>query len=148
LTALEFWIRPGVPTCRQSAVVPPQSITSVLRTEVRAPVLAIWFSLLLALSGRVTGADEKSATSKPPGNTATPKATAPWKTLFDGKTLAGWKITDFAGHGDVTVKDGTIRLETGIMTGITWSNDLPRINYEITLEAMRVEGSDFFCGLT
>jgi hypothetical protein len=110
--------------------------------------VAILFSLLLALSGRLTGAEEKNVTTKPPGNTATPKATAPWKTLFDGKTLAGWKITDFAGHGEVKVKDGKILLETGIMTGITWTNDLPRINYEITLEAMRVEGSDFFCGLT
>jgi hypothetical protein len=34
------------------------------------------------------------------------------------------------------------------MTGITWTNDLPRTDYEISLEAMRVEGSDFFCGLT
>ena len=70
------------------------------------------------------------------------------KNLFDGKTLAGWKVTDFAGHGEVTVKDGTVVLETGQMTGITWTNDLPRMNYELSLEAMRVEGSDFFCGLT
>jgi hypothetical protein len=48
----------------------------------------------------------------------------------------------------VTVKDGKITLEAGQMTGITWTNDLPRMNYEISLEAMRVEGSDFFCGLT
>jgi 3-keto-disaccharide hydrolase len=34
------------------------------------------------------------------------------------------------------------------MTGVTWTNDLPRMNYEISLEAMRVDGSDFFCGLT
>jgi hypothetical protein len=48
----------------------------------------------------------------------------------------------------VSVKDGTIVLESGQMTGITWTNDLPRMNYELSLEAMRVEGSDFFCGLT
>jgi hypothetical protein len=34
------------------------------------------------------------------------------------------------------------------MTGITWTNDIPRINFEVELEAMRVDGSDFFCGLT
>ena len=80
---------------------------------------------------------------------ATNKAVA-WKSLFDGKTLAGWKLTDFAGRGEVNVKDGKIILESGQMTGITWTNgnDLPRMNYEISLEAMRVEGSDFFCGLT
>jgi len=69
--------------------------------------------------------------------------------LFDGKTLGRWKITDFGGQGDVYVKDGSIFLEMGNdMTGVTWTGPLVRMNYEITLEAMRVAGSDFFCGLT
>jgi 3-keto-disaccharide hydrolase len=73
--------------------------------------------------------------------------------LFDGKTLAGWTATDFGGHGDVHVGDGRILLERGEpMTGVTLDAEvfakLPRIDYEITLEAMRVDGHDFFCGLT
>ncbi len=69
--------------------------------------------------------------------------------LFDGKSLGYWKITDFGGQGDVYVKDGAIYLEMGNdMTGVTWTGPLVRMNYEITLEAMRVDGSDFFCGLT
>jgi len=69
--------------------------------------------------------------------------------LFDGKTLGHWKITDFGGQGKVYVKDGAIFLEQGNdMTGVTWDGPLVRMNYEITLEAMRVSGSDFFCGLT
>jgi hypothetical protein len=69
--------------------------------------------------------------------------------LFDGKTLGHWKITDFGGQGEVYVKDGAIYLEMGNdMTGINWTGPLVRMNYEITLEAMRVNGSDFFCGLT
>ena len=69
--------------------------------------------------------------------------------LFDGKILGPWEITDFGGQGDVYVKDGAIYLETGSdMTGVTWTGTLIRMNYEITLEAMRVSGSDFFCGLT
>jgi hypothetical protein len=69
--------------------------------------------------------------------------------LFDGKTLGDWEITDFGGQGKVYVKDGAIYLEQGNdMTGITWRGPLIRMNYEITLEAMRVSGSDFFCGLT
>ncbi len=69
--------------------------------------------------------------------------------LFDGKTLGRWKITDFGGQGDVYVKDGSIFLEMGNdMTGVTWTGPLVRMDYEITLEAMRVAGSDFFCGLT
>ncbi len=68
--------------------------------------------------------------------------------LFDGTTLTGWRESDFAGHGEVKVKDGKIILGMGVMTGITWTGDIPRMNYEVSLEAMRVEGSDFFCGLT
>jgi hypothetical protein len=33
-------------------------------------------------------------------------------------------------------------------TGITWEKDFPLTGYEVTLEAMRVEGNDFFCGMT
>ena len=69
--------------------------------------------------------------------------------LFDGKTLGQWKATDFGGQGEVSVKDGAIHMAMGsYMTGITWTGPVIRMNYEITLEAMRVEGSDFFCGLT
>jgi hypothetical protein len=68
--------------------------------------------------------------------------------LFDSRTLTGWAITDFAGHGDVRVEDGKLILGSGIMTGVTWTNDVLRRNYEISLEAMRVEGNDFFCALT
>jgi hypothetical protein len=34
------------------------------------------------------------------------------------------------------------------MTGITWTGEYPKIDYEIALDAQRVDGSDFFCGLT
>ena len=68
--------------------------------------------------------------------------------MFDGKTLRGWKETDFAGRGEVTVEGGKLILGMGYMTGVTWTGDIPRMNYEVELEAMRVEGSDFFCGMT
>ncbi len=74
-----------------------------------------------------------------------------WRPLLDGRTLAGWKVSDFPGHGDVKVEDGRIVLEAGEfpLTGITWAGgDLPKTDYEIALEAMRIEGSDFFCGVT
>ena len=71
--------------------------------------------------------------------------------LFDGKSLKGWKITEFGGQGEVHVEEGKIVLEMGSdLTGITIESDekLLKQNYEITLEAMRLAGSDFFCGLT
>ena len=69
--------------------------------------------------------------------------------LFDGKTLGQWKVTDFGGQGNVCVKDGAILLEMGNdMTGVTWCGPVVRMNYEMSLEATRKTGSDFFCGLT
>ena len=72
-----------------------------------------------------------------------------WLPLFDGKTLGDWKSTPFGGEGEVRVEAGAIRLGMGSdMTGITWSEDFPKQDYEIELEARRVDGNDFFCGLT
>ena len=84
-----------------------------------------------------------------PSQTATPVG-AGWQPLFDGKTLAGWQPSTFNAEGAVKVEDGRIVLDTGrSMTGITWTGaTLPTTNYEIALQAMRVEGSDFFAGVT
>src|SRR5262245_14712276 len=78
-----------------------------------------------------------------------PSRAGEWQSLFDGKTLEGWKVTDFAGHGEVKVESGRLTLHSGVMlTGVSWTNTLPKIDYEVSLEAMKVEGGDFFCGLT
>jgi hypothetical protein len=73
-----------------------------------------------------------------------------WQDLFDGKTLNGWKSANFGGEGKVQVADGRIMLGMGVtLTGITSTrSDLPQSNYEISLEAMKLIGNDFFCGLT
>jgi polyisoprenoid-binding protein YceI len=72
-----------------------------------------------------------------------------WKALFDGKTLKGWKAPEFGGEGRVYVEDGMIVMEMGNnMTGVTYTAPVPRDNYELSLEGMRLEGSDFFCTTT
>ena len=79
-----------------------------------------------------------------------PAAEEKWQSLFDGKTLGSWKSTEFGGEGRVTVSNGQINLEAGAtLTGITWSGgELPKTNYEISLEAKKMSGNDFFCGFT
>jgi Domain of Unknown Function (DUF1080) len=82
--------------------------------------------------------------------TAPAKAERGWKSLFDGKSLAGWKATNFGGEGEVSIKDGMVIMEKGNdMTGITYAaGDFPRMNYEVTLDGKKLEGSDFFCTTT
>jgi hypothetical protein len=67
-----------------------------------------------------------------------------WTPLFDGKSLAQWKETPFPGRGTVSVRDGVILLGKGRMTGITFTGEFPRANYEVRFEAARLEGNDFF----
>ena len=71
--------------------------------------------------------------------------------LFDGKSLDNWERTDFAGKGEIFIdKNGSLVLEMGAeLSGLHWKGEaLPTANYEITLQAKRTMGSDFFCGLT
>ncbi|HLK60029.1 MAG TPA: DUF1080 domain-containing protein [Chthonomonadaceae bacterium] len=81
--------------------------------------------------------------------------TGNWKPLFDGKSLAGWKRTNFSGGGEAHVDPNfrggpaAIVVDAGDpLSGITWTSDMPKTNYEITLEAMKIDGNDFMCGLT
>jgi len=73
-----------------------------------------------------------------------------WKSMFDGKTLKGWKVPVFGGDGEVEVKDAAIVLGMGDpMTGIVWAGDkLLTDNYELALEAKRTQGIDFFATTT
>ena len=72
-----------------------------------------------------------------------------WRDLFDGRSLTGWQVTDFKQGGGVEVRDGLLVFFKGDnFVGVNCTNEIPKSNYEITLEAMRVAGDDFFCGLT
>lgn len=69
--------------------------------------------------------------------------------LFDGISLNGWEIIDTEGRGDIFVADSCIYIGKGEeISGIIWRNEFPKSNYEVRLDAKRVEGSDFFCGIT
>jgi hypothetical protein len=116
-----------------------------LRTVLPAIVLAV------TLGTAMRGADAPKATPR------SQAATQGWQLLFDGKTLRGWAQSGFEAEGAVRVQNpfrggpGAVVVEHGTtLSGITWTRgaELPRTNYEITLEAMKLDGSDFFCGLT
>ncbi|HNS00397.1 MAG TPA: DUF1080 domain-containing protein [Planctomycetota bacterium] len=82
----------------------------------------------------------------PPPEVVAPEA---WVPLFDGKSLGAWNVVAGEGFGKAAAVDGRLVLEAGgAMTGILWTQDFPTSNYEVSLEACRLEGQDFFCGLT
>jgi hypothetical protein len=109
--------------------------------RIHASICLALASLLLSVPVRADEAAKPAASQEK----------ADWKPLFNGKNLDGWKAVEFGGEGEVLVKDGQLILRAGEpLTGATYTmgKQLPTENYEISLEAMRVEGSDFFCALT
>jgi hypothetical protein len=70
--------------------------------------------------------------------------------LFDGKTLKNWKSTEFGGEGEVEIEDGQIIVHAGAtLSGVNWTGPaLPKENFEIELDAKKIDGSDFFLALT
>jgi hypothetical protein len=96
--------------------------------------------MLVALLGPTSHAEP------PPAGAGDP---AGWQSLFDGKRLGDWQATPFGGEGDVAAQDGVLRIGMGVdLSGVTWKGRFPRQDFEIELEARRVDGNDFFCGLT
>lgn len=80
---------------------------------------------------------------------ASQTATAPeWVSLFDGRTLAGWKEAPYTRRGPVQVRDGMLVLGKGRTTGISLTREFPASGYELRFEAARLEGNDFFAGVT
>lgn len=121
---------------------------------------AIGIPLLLLLAGPPAlcgadppqvGATEKSE-SKSKSKTKGTSKSCEFQSLFDGRTLKHWQVldhSDFKRHGKVVAKGGAIELAQGRpASGIVYAGKPPRMNYELSLEARRVAGDDFFLGLT
>ncbi len=108
----------------------------------RLTLLLCPFAVASLLAAQDKPAPPTAPGSKPPGEKP--------RDLFDGKTLTNWKRTEFGGEGEVKIEDGRLVIGRGQpLTGVTWNGgQLPKVNYELTLEAQRIEGSDFFVGLT
>jgi len=145
--------RVDVKHCRNQSArfrLPP---IAVAITAVLVALLSAEWTILSTQAAEQPAAPEKDQKAeaakpakKPPKKKEDPFA---WKSMFDGKTLKGWKVPKFGGDGEVSVKDGTIVLGMGNpMTGITYTGKLPKDNYEVTLEAKRTKGIDFFATTT
>lgn len=73
-----------------------------------------------------------------------------WIPLLAKDSLEGWESTNFGGEGSVEIKDGVLMLGRGDpLTGVTSKKkDLPTDKYEMRWKAKRVDGTDFFAGVT
>jgi len=125
---------------------PPGKRTTLQAMSMHAGIIQAAGILLLVLA---PGAPSRAAEPVPDPLRAAPGT---WVVLFDGRTLGGWRPSDFGGmpEQEVHVRNGCIELDFGAadLSGVTWTGNVPRLDYEIELEACRLAGNDFFCGLT
>lgn len=72
------------------------------------------------------------------------------ESLFDGKTLGHWVRGDYGDEGQISVEDESLIIGKGRpITAAVWKGpELPKSNYELTFEARRIEGNDFFAAAT
>ncbi len=78
-----------------------------------------------------------------------------WRSLFDGQSIGEWEHAGIGDEESSLVEDGALHvLAREGVNGVRWSGAWDAIGpparegYELRLEAMRVHGQDFFCGLT
>jgi hypothetical protein len=104
-------------------------------------------SLIAALAALAVALAGHAAQPQPPKKDAPQPA---GKTLFDGKSLEGWKSAGYVGSGKVHVKDGAIVMEKGQrMSGVAYAGkDFPKLNYEVAFEGKKLDGEDFFATAT
>jgi hypothetical protein len=99
--------------------------------------------------GAAGAAGDKVAVTQPASAPALEFPEGKFVSIFDGKSLSGWKVPKFGGEGKVWVQDGQLHVGIGDgITGAAWTGPILREDYELSLEAQRVKGEDFFCGLT
>lgn len=139
---------PSLPEAAEESLFPSEAVAQAPSSPGAAPPPDGPKAVEQAPSPPEAAEQAPSPSEKPPKPQKLPSQA---KELFDGRSLAGWKVLEelaFKGHGKVEVRDGQIRLGQGEpFTGIRWTGPFPRSHYEVLIEACRVEGDDFFCGL-
>lgn len=123
----------------------------MIRTLSTSCLALAWLTTICsvaALAQDTSASNAKEAATKP--KPADGEPAEGWKPLLPKDGIEGWEVTNFGGEGDVENKDGSLMLGRGEpLTGVTrLGKDFPLENYELRWSAQRVEGSDFFAGIT
>jgi hypothetical protein len=117
--------------------------------DMRSRTLALPAMAAMLCGAVATRADQAPDPAAVPGKArAAASGNGEWQPLFDGESLGGWQQVPFKRSGGVRVENGTIVLGKGPATAIRWTRPFPKSNYEIRLEAARLDGDDFFAGIT
>lgn len=117
------------------------------------PIYIFLSGLMIAAS--LAGCDKpKNAGSPtaqaPAAGVEAPKAPEPEPWIV-GNELGDWKPLEAASQAKVSVKDGVLYLGSGDgVSGVVYTGkrEIPVVDYELTWEAMKIDGVDFFGAAT
>jgi len=134
-------IHPFVAVTRKSADILPGKVEVRRSSDPPVRWSLVPYTLLVGLVTFAVLAEEPATAPATDGIS--------WQSMLNGTDLTGWQPISFGGEGEVECGDGVLVLPRGQpFTGVRFTNEFPTLDYEISLEARRVSGSDFFCGLT
>lgn len=78
-----------------------------------------------------------------------PQSEAPQSGPWTNLDAEDWRALAFGGEGQVDSAGGRLLLGVGApLTGVRWPGAAPRGDYELELVATKLQGHDFFVGLT
>jgi hypothetical protein len=124
----------------------------IFRIDLARLTIAAVFTIVPVIFLAPISADEPKSATPAPASNAAPTTNAekePAAKELTFKEGSPWKPSHFGGDGTIEMNDGVLKLGFGDpLTGVRWEGDFPKNNYEVTLEARRVGGFDFFCALT
>lgn len=123
------------------------------RNEFRYVFLTLVFACIAVVPAEVALGQAPEEKVEAVATTSPDQNVVKEKDKSDGKkwqALTGkWSKCEFGGDGPIEINDKLLSLGMGDpITGLKWEGDVLRDNYEIELEARRVEGFDFFCAIT
>ncbi len=74
-----------------------------------------------------------------------------WRDLLGAANLGSWRVLGdgkFSRAGSASLEPGHIALGAGEnWTGVAWTGEIPRVDYEVVLEARRTTGETDFCDI-
>lgn len=106
--------------------------------------------LLIALPFLLVACDRDTATDNKPAEPISQDEPAVQdEPVWHSLAPQDWQALSFGGEGAAAWNEDVLHLDLGVdLTGVRYEGEIPKIPYEIELEVRKLNGNDFFCGLT
>jgi hypothetical protein len=121
----------------------------IMTQKMRAVWRTGFAALACAIGVFVSGCRQEEAPKKRDPVVTGTAPSAENRVVMEALEPGKWQPIDGAGEVEWDDENRVMRIGVGTdLNGVRWTGPLPTVPYVMELEARRVSGSDFFCGLT